>query len=324
MRNFLLCFFLAVSVSDQAQPMIDSSNFTPLMRERFERQRCKFTSVNYENSGANFTWNFTNAPFVSIDTLVYDSVDANNCDNHNYSVFAGRNFSFRLINTNTNCASDFKIYSNSGMSEAGYGQSNAVADYDYVAFPFPLTSTTVYSVQVNYTAYQLSPYSTWSHVYWHSLIADGFGDLNLPNSLSYTGCLRLREIIYDTANVSTPSFDTIYYWIKPGIHHPVLTVFRNTPWQDAYYVNHIDRVDIPSVERNNSHAFLFPNPTTGELYVALQNLRENNCLIISNSMGQIVLKKELTNMEGSCDITSLPSGIYFAYLKDKSMKIIKQ
>ncbi|HEX7415002.1 MAG TPA: hypothetical protein VF411_13240 [Bacteroidia bacterium] len=88
MKKFLLLLLLVCIGRVNAQPVIDSTNFAPKTWEMFERQKYKFASINTQSTGANYTWNYMSAPFVITDTLMFDSIDANNCQYNNPLFFS--------------------------------------------------------------------------------------------------------------------------------------------------------------------------------------------------------------------------------------------
>ena len=75
--------------------------------------------------------------------------------------------------------------------------------------------------------------------------------------------------------------------------------------------NVIERVSIPS---------LYPNPATNNLNVELYSVSKNTAtVIITNTLGQVVLKYQFNNIEGAnkhdIDISSLNSGMYMVNIE---------
>jgi hypothetical protein len=66
---------------------------------------------------------------------------------------------------------------------------------------------------------------------------------------------------------------------------------------------------------------LFPNPTENLLYV---NANNNFSLLLFNSIGQLVLKKEIVEGSNEIDISFLVKGIYFAQAGSEVKRIIKE
>ncbi|MBC8182440.1 T9SS type A sorting domain-containing protein [candidate division KSB1 bacterium] len=80
---------------------------------------------------------------------------------------------------------------------------------------------------------------------------------------------------------------------------------------------------------NNNPIKIFPNPTSKELFIEMQNRKDVN-ISIFNSFGQSVFTSRVQSENGPIDISRLRSGIYFVEIKDLkgnallSEKIIKE
>lgn len=206
MKRIAIFTFAISSLQISAQPVIDSVNYTPVLWEMFERSTANMSAVDYRTSGANHTWNFISIPVTSVDTIMYDSVDTDNC-HYTYPSFTTRKLDFALINLsypagNQVYDSEFKEYTSAGAFESGTGYcSGYISDYYYKHFPFPLSISTTYSVSHSVTGYNINPPVTTYSGWYRTLIADGYGTLNLPG-ISYPNCLRLQERLIDTVEWS--------------------------------------------------------------------------------------------------------------------------
>lgn len=80
---------------------------------------------------------------------------------------------------------------------------------------------------------------------------------------------------------------------------------------------------------NDNTIKIFPNPTSKELFIKMQN-REDVNIFVFNTFGQSVFTSRVQSENGSIDISRLRSGIYFVEIKDLkgnvllSEKIIKE
>ncbi len=80
---------------------------------------------------------------------------------------------------------------------------------------------------------------------------------------------------------------------------------------------------------NNEDISIFPNPTSNELFIEMQNIKDVS-ISIFNSFGQSVFTSRVQSENGSIDISRLRTGIYFVEIKDLkgnvllSEKIIKE
>ena len=70
-------------------------------------------------------------------------------------------------------------------------------------------------------------------------------------------------------------------------------------------------------------ALLYPNPTTGMIYIESQGLQE---VSVYNLMGQELLRQSAINGQASIDMTTFPEGSYFVKLtgmRNEIKKVVK-
>lgn len=79
---------------------------------------------------------------------------------------------------------------------------------------------------------------------------------------------------------------------------------------------------INSITKNNS-VKIYPNPANDVVHI-VRNTKTNASLAVINTLGQVVLTKELTKESESINISELQSGIYFLNIDGSIKKIIKQ
>lgn len=108
----------------------------------------------------------------------------------------------------------------------------------------------------------------------------------------------------------------------------------NDPWPtafgsggfdlDAVGVIHQQSVGVDELEWTNS--FIYPNPATDVLYIHLP--LTNYSVVITNIIGEVVLKSENKSNASFLDVNDLKSGVYFLKLiaegKQKQIKFVKQ
>ena len=68
---------------------------------------------------------------------------------------------------------------------------------------------------------------------------------------------------------------------------------------------------------------LFPNPATQECRLQTTDARYTDC-IISNTLGQVVMKQAITSNATTLDVSTLPAGVYFVTVKGDNVSIVKQ
>jgi hypothetical protein len=91
------------------------------------------------------------------------------------------------------------------------------------------------------------------------------------------------------------------------------------PCQKHYYfVQDTFALSVPDDEVANQLPIIFPNPSSGHLFIALQqNIEENISLKIMNPEGQIVYEKYDLKARENLDISHLADGIYFCCIQTK-------
>src|ERR1019366_1877702 len=84
---------------------------------------------------------------------------------------------------------EYRKYTVNGFYYTGYGFcSESYTKFHYLRFPFPLTVSTNYSVTTNYVYvdYSSAHPGTYGYNRYSSLMADGYGTLNLPSGITCT------------------------------------------------------------------------------------------------------------------------------------------
>lgn len=72
---------------------------------------------------------------------------------------------------------------------------------------------------------------------------------------------------------------------------------------------------------NDNPIKIFPNPTTNELFIEMQNSKDVN-ISIFNSFGQSVYTSKVYSYNETIDISRLHKGIYFIEIKDLNGNIL--
>jgi hypothetical protein len=89
-----------------------------------------------------------------------------------------------------------------------------------------------------------------------------------------------------------------------------------------YYWSEREINAIPDIKSENYSINIYPNPATNEIHLIL-DAKETVDYIIYNSAGQTVMRGKLQT-QPTINIQSLPSGIYFLKVSERTMKVIKQ
>jgi hypothetical protein len=81
----------------------------------------------------------------------------------------------------------------------------------------------------------------------------------------------------------------------------------------------LESTDIP--ERENKLLTIYPNPIVDILNIELNN---NSEITIFNTMGQLLIQKQLNAGTNVLNLSSLNKGLFFVKIGDKTIKLIKE
>ena len=156
-----------------------------------------------------------------------------------------------------------------------------------------------------------------------------------PNLLSLDCSLNLLNCL----NVKNGNNSNFTYFSAP--FNPSLTcievdnvTYSNTNWTGidagaSFSTNCGNRCSLVGIEEKNlSISSLYPNPTSGQLSISLEEANTTS-VTIRNSLGQLVLSdKYPPNNQLDLDISTYPNGIYFLQIEVNgeiiTKKVIKQ
>ena len=112
--RFFLVIFFVLAGGVFAQPVLISSNVSPLARETFVRHSCGVSHVTQGTAGAGVTWDYRALASITTDTITYLAcTGAGICDSFPGSLLASAN------------ASNYEFYApdTSEFATAGQGSS---------------------------------------------------------------------------------------------------------------------------------------------------------------------------------------------------------
>lgn len=215
----LLSAFLFAGVAE-AQPTIDQSNFAASPGESFVLNAS--TWMDPGASGANVTWDFSGLVIDSTFTYAYvDPASTPMTDSFPTATVAhaeGSGYAYRSFDA-------------TGGYYLGYNiDPDWVVDYQdpEMTFQFPCTYGTQW---VDDLFADVGPGPSWYYTGSINAEADGHGTLILPYG-TFTNVLRLHLTRSYTLETPWPEdgfyVDTIYYYLHPGTHYPLVEVFTNT------------------------------------------------------------------------------------------------
>jgi len=208
-----------------AQPIIDQSNFAASPGESFVLNASAWMDPGA--SGANVTWDFSGLDVDTTFTLTYlDPTTTPMTDSFPTATVAhaeGSGYAYRSFDA-------------TGGYYLGYHMDpDWVVDYQdpEMTFQFPCT----YGAQwVDDLFADVGPGPSWYYAGSINAEADGHGTLILPYG-TFTNVLRLHLTRSYTLETPWPEdgfyVDTIYYYLHPGTHYPLVEVFTNSSGEES-------------------------------------------------------------------------------------------
>ena len=207
-----------------AQPTIDQDNFAPSPGESFVVNASAW--IDPGASGADVTWDFSGLVIDTTFTLTYlDPATTPMTDSFPTATVAhaeGSGYAYRSFDA-------------TGGYYLGYHMDgDAVVDYQdpEMTFQFPCTYGTQW-VDDLFADYLPGP--SWYYAGSINAEADGHGTLILPYG-TFTNVLRLHLTRNYTLETIWPEdgyyVDTIYYYLHPGTHFPLVEVYSNSAGED--------------------------------------------------------------------------------------------
>jgi Secretion system C-terminal sorting domain len=293
--------------------------------------------INVNNTGANFTWNFTN-------------LTANGEDLLDYKRSAQTPYAFYFINT----------FGTLVLDNLGFGQFSLNEIYNFyrttattftaegIGFKFnniPLggfytDKDEIYSFPLQYTdkdssnfrvAVQIPTLGNYRQSGKRVNTVDGWGTVNLPNNKSYN-CIRVKSVLTQVDSISVsqpfplsfgiPTTRTEYKWLTKNEKVPVLEVSGNNIAGNfvASSVRFLKKTGstgpgIGVQEKQENKIAIYPNPAADKLLVSLPNYGETHVKMFTIEGKEVTVSFERENDELKINTCQLPSGFYMLFAK---------
>lgn len=334
MKRILSILVLTVSASAvfAQAPTINASNYFKL--GKWYPYKLTMDSILWKmspgNGGANIVWDYSAikwADYFCIDTTYAINPTATpkfaSC-----GISAADTANICLLNKSPlySRTDDYHYYKvgNGKIIEIGYDHDNGVVEDIQFQFsncmlegllPFTyLTSNTNLFTGTYYS--HLDGIHTITGT--DTIIADGYGTLKIDNAV-YENCIRLKHIqskidsnqlrgVHVTKNIK-------YTWYSQLKEGPVLIMEQNASPQtymngyfaaSYYYPTKYTEVPVNAT----SGISVYPNPTTDYLYLSLDKVLDGSVLVVHNSIGEQILKTELTQKVSNINVSTFQPGVY--------------
>jgi len=105
--------------------------------------------------------------------------------------------------------------------------------------------------------------------------------------------------------------------------HPGLTYDGGSVVEAALDDIHLyNQANSTSILENNINIDVFPNPTTGVVYI--ENFDNPLNIKVINTLGEIVMEKQLSISDNKLDLSAYTKGIYYLEINSKKQNITKK
>lgn len=97
--------------------------------------------------------------------------------------------------------------------------------------------------------------------------------------------------------------------------------------EDIRFGNEIQTVGINNISNTTGTMQLYPNPSNDLINIDLSSIEieiNNPSIQILNSLGEVILKKSITDKVMSVDVSKLEQGIYFLQVKGSNFTTTKK
>jgi hypothetical protein len=338
---YIILFSLIVNISF-AQITITQADM-PAVNDTIRYTNAPITNLNFvpTNTGANKTWDFSTLGYTSQDVNVYKSSFSTP-----YLLYFLNKIGlkipdigftgFQLTNMYAFYTKSAALFKNEGL---GYTYNNAPLANSYIdddeIYQFPLQfnrrdSSTFY---FDFKLLDLTNNLNYAQNGYRINEVDGWGSITTPYK-NYPSVLRIKSKIqtYDTITVSgfpivTRRTAIEYKWLSNTEKIPVLEISgievgaNFTPTTVRYRDRFRQLTGINDLDSATKMGFtVYPNPANKEIIVQ-RNTEGSQRLSILNSMGQVVLQKEIGRVQ-NIDTQSLDAGLHFVKIGNHTEKLM--
>lgn len=329
MKNlFFLVICLSISAVLFAQPSLQYPENAPAIGDVTQIQFVSPTGLSTDPVGENVTWDFSQ--LTNLHGATIEAIDP--ADAPYGSLYPQANIALKMNDsTYSYCLIDETgfFYLGAQMMQSGNPIIMVYSDSRrYLRYPFDYLDT------------ENDPYKGVSNappmeirVLGDSEIgADSYGTVILPYG-TYHDVIRLTtlDVEIDSIFVMTQFIDVVevtrmqfhWYWqysTSPLFSIEILSAGSGPADTVAYYATTGAFIN-DQIHGSISQLNIFPNPADDHVVINFNTSKNNSATIsIVNQIGQLIISKDLPassqgNFSENIDISTLPSGIYFANVK---------
>ena len=350
-KIFFLCLTVILIGSYNAQITITNNDLSSSSSVHVFSEISVDQSLDFQNTGSNYNWDFSNVQYVKQDSLL--NVDVSSTPFlyqfyfNNFILYpsylasyaqAGIDFSDPIGVLSLSDNFNYYNLSSNSLNQVGFGTTISIngspglpnsVRYDTIdqIYPLPLSYGLVDSTSAYYLA-TIPSFGSYGQSIQRKVEVDGWGDLTTPYA-NYDA-LRVKTTLYQTDTFYIDTFQIgnsvarpvleIYEWWAKNIGFPVLRVeYQNNLMTQGWYA---DALHVGFNESFKSDVMLFPNPTRDELLFRFNNSSNSDVdFKVYNMMGKQLMKG---NSKTGISLIDLPPGFYLVEIElTKKSKVFK-
>ena len=358
MKHLFLILSLSFALSIQAQISINSTDFISGPDTVLISAVTDYQNINYQNTGSNFSWDFSGIPidsqrvdtFFSVSTagfiyqLVYNNFLSPSYQASYYQKADAGSIPTGGLPLAIENPIAFEKISNSKYEIVGFGvELNGIdlpisADTIDVVYEFPMTYQDSW-VSNSYLFFDLNPTfdAMFKRYQNRSSVVDGYG--SITTTYGTFDCIRVKSLLNFTDSLFFDFTGTGGTWFpvpsQPEIHYKWIAKNQKVPLMSIIVTNSATGPEITKVEFRDSYGVanvedinsvsvqVFPNPANE--YITISNIDNFDNILITDVTGKIIISKSLqqnNNMLVNCNNWS--KGIYVLRLSNSEKTLTKK
>ncbi|HXS37908.1 MAG TPA: T9SS type A sorting domain-containing protein [Flavipsychrobacter sp.] len=312
---FRVLALLCLPLATQAQPIITSSDYSPVAGETFLIGICSPMGISPSSLGAGVIWDFSSLAITFTGSTHYISCSATPfCSLFPGSTTAG--YSIPTSGTVTDTTFIYYINSDTAFERIGFCHVGDTTTYitgvDILKYPFNYNDSkqdTFYGIRNS----NIAGLDIKERIL-QRLTYDAYGTLKLPTG-TYTNVARLhRYIVSQDSSVALGSYFTVdsseqYEWYIAGYHNPILSiaVLGDSTIGVSYSERAAEGVD--NVSATATTINVYPIPAHDKLNVQYQAGNAPVQIWLTDMSGKILLQNTGRSGTGN-NVTTLNTGMF--------------
>ncbi len=346
MKYLFPLVILLFSFAASSQVVIDNSDMpAPGDTLKFNTTN-NLAGINYQQTGADFIWNFSSLSsmqeatdtFVSVLTtnLAYLAVFDNILDPDNMATVALRQEIPAIPFVPITISDAYNFYRNSASRYSMLGMGAKVNgvplpmkfDNPDVLYHFPVTfgSADTSDSEFHVNIPNIGYYGEARH---RENFVDGWGTLYLPTDTFSVMRIKSKVTYYDSIYSDSIGYGigmdytvTEYKWLSDEYHEPVLQINkRGQNNVSARYYNYVPPDLSVETHTTSDDPVIYPNPADNYISITFKEYADDFTIIVCDLEGRELIRNHYSGMLSRINlpIEKLDKGIYLVHIISKSL-----